>query len=44
MGCGKVMKAWGIGDEKVVQKIFEMSFTAVLSEEQACDPALTLRW
>ena len=31
VGWGKVMKAWGNGDEKVVSKIFEMLFNAGMS-------------
>ena len=41
---GKVMKAWGNGDEKVVNKSFELLFNAGLSEEQAKDPSLPRRW
>ena len=40
MGWGKVMRAWGSGDEKVVGKIFELLFNAGSSEEQARDPAV----
>ena len=44
MGCNKVLKAWGSGDEKVVAKNFELLFNAVRSEEQAKDPGLPRRW
>ena len=41
---GKVTKAWGIGDEKVVAKNFQLVFNAGLSEEHAKDYALPRRW
>ena len=44
VGWNKVMKAWGSGDEKVVEKNFELLFNAARSEEQAKDPALPRRW
>ena len=44
VGCGKVMKAWGTGNEKVVAKNFELLFNAGLSEEQAKDPSLPRSW
>ena len=43
VGWGKVMRAWGNGDEKVVGKFFELLFSAGLSEEQTRDPALPRR-
>ena len=43
VGWGKVMRAWGSGDEKVVGENFELLFNAGLSEEQARDPALPRR-
>ena len=36
--CGKVMRVWGSGDEKVLGKIFELLFNTRRSEEQARDP------
>ena len=44
VGWGKVMRAWGRGDEKVVEKILELLCNAGLSEEQARDRALPRRW
>ena len=44
VGWNKVMKAWGIGDEKVVAKNFELLFNAARSEDQARDPELPRRW
>ena len=41
---GKVMRAWGSGDEKVVAKNFELLFNAGRSEEQARDPDLPRCW
>ena len=40
---GKVMKAWGSGDEKSSQKI-EGLFNAARSEDQARDPDVLRRW
>ena len=44
VGCNKVMKAWGSGDEKVVSKNFVLLFNASRSEDQVRDPALPRRW
>ena len=44
VGWGKVMRAWGSGDEKVVGKISELLFNAGLSEEQERDPPFPRRW
>ena len=44
VGWNKVMKAWGISDEKVVSKNFELLFNASRSEDQARNPELPRRW
>ena len=44
VGLGKVMKAWGSDDKKVVGKIFQLPFNGGRSEEQARDPDLPRRW
>ena len=37
VGWGKVVKAWGSGDEKIVAKNYELLFNAERSEDQARD-------
>ena len=44
VGWGKVMKAWGRGDEKVVAKNFELLFNAARSEDQAREADLPGCW
>ena len=44
VGWGKVLKAWGSGDEKVVAKNFQLLFNAARSEDQARDPDPPRRW
>ena len=43
VGWGKVMKAWGGGDAKVVSQKFELAFNAAWSEDQARDVELPWR-